>query len=34
MARYNMTYNLGVDVGGTFTDVIVFDQDTHELTVD
>ena len=29
-----MTYNLGVDVGGTFTDVIVFDQDTHELTVD
>ena len=34
MARYNMTYNLGVDVGGTFTDVIVFDQNTHELTVD
>mgnify|MGYP006281236405 FL=1 len=29
-----MTYNLGVDVGGTFTDVIVFDQNTHELTVD
>ncbi|WP_436903667.1 hydantoinase/oxoprolinase family protein [Halovenus halobia] len=29
-----MTHNLGVDVGGTFTDVIVFDQETHELTVD
>ena len=29
-----MTYNLGVDVGGTFTDVIVFDEDTHELTID
>jgi N-methylhydantoinase A len=29
-----MPYNLGVDVGGTFTDVIVFDEDTHELTVD
>jgi N-methylhydantoinase A len=23
-----------VDVGGTFTDVIVFDEDTHELTID
>jgi len=23
-----------VDVGGTFTDVIVFDEDTHELTTD
>ncbi|QFU84629.1 hydantoinase/oxoprolinase family protein [Natronorubrum aibiense] len=29
-----MTYNLGVDVGGTFTDVIVFDETTHELTID
>ncbi len=29
-----MTYNLGVDVGGTFTDVIVFDEDTHELTTE
>ncbi|MDS0295698.1 hydantoinase/oxoprolinase family protein [Halogeometricum luteum] len=29
-----MTYNLGVDVGGTFTDVIVFDETTRELTID
>ena len=29
-----MAYNLGVDVGGTFTDVIVFDENTHELTID
>jgi N-methylhydantoinase A len=29
-----MTHNLGVDVGGTFTDVIVFDEGTHELTID
>lgn len=29
-----MAYNLGVDVGGTFTDVIVFDESTHELTID
>jgi len=29
-----MSYNLGVDVGGTFTDVIVFDEDSHELTID
>jgi len=29
-----MAYNLGVDVGGTFTDVIVFDEDTHDLTID
>lgn len=29
-----MASNLGVDVGGTFTDVIVFDEDTHELTID
>jgi N-methylhydantoinase A len=29
-----MSHNLGVDVGGTFTDVIVFDEDTHELTID
>ena len=29
-----MAYNLGVDVGGTFTDVIVFDEATHELTID
>jgi N-methylhydantoinase A len=29
-----MSYNLGVDVGGTFTDVLVFDEDTHELTID
>jgi len=27
-------YNLGVDVGGTFTDVIVSDEDTHDLTID
>ncbi len=32
--RYHMTHNLGVDVGGTFTDVIVFDESTHELTID
>jgi len=29
-----MRYNLGVDVGGTFTDVIIFDKDTQELTID
>ena len=29
-----MSHNLGVDVGGTFTDVIVFDEDTNKLTVD
>ncbi|ADJ14021.1 hydantoinase/oxoprolinase family protein [Halalkalicoccus jeotgali] len=29
-----MTHNLGVDVGGTFTDVIIFDETTHELTID
>ena len=29
-----MAYNLGVDVGGTFTDVIVFDEQNHELTID
>ncbi len=29
-----MTYTLGVDVGGTFTDVIVFDEATHDLTID
>ncbi|MEF8827587.1 MAG: hydantoinase/oxoprolinase family protein [Haloarcula sp.] len=29
-----MTHNLGVDVGGTFTDVIVFDEETNELTID
>ena len=29
-----MTHNLGVDVGGTFTDVIVFDEESHELTID
>ena len=28
-----MTHNLGVDVGGTFTDVIVFDESSGELTV-
>jgi N-methylhydantoinase A len=28
-----MTHNLGVDVGGTFTDIIVFDEGTHGLTV-
>ena len=33
-SRYHMPHNLGVDVGGTFTDVIVFDEDTHELTID
>ncbi|HET7322735.1 MAG TPA: hydantoinase/oxoprolinase family protein [Halococcus sp.] len=29
-----MAYNLGVDVGGTFTDVIIFDEDSHDLTID
>ena len=29
-----MSHNLGVDVGGTFTDVIVFDEESHELTID
>ncbi|EJN57992.1 N-methylhydantoinase A [Halogranum rubrum] len=29
-----MTHNLGVDVGGTFTDVIVFDGESQELTID
>lgn len=29
-----MAYNLGVDVGGTFTDVIVFNEDSHDLTID
>jgi N-methylhydantoinase A len=29
-----MASNLGVDVGGTFTDVIVFDEATQELTID
>ncbi|WP_254536272.1 hydantoinase/oxoprolinase family protein [Halomarina litorea] len=29
-----MTHNIGVDVGGTFTDVIAFDEDTRELTID
>jgi N-methylhydantoinase A len=29
-----MAHNLGVDVGGTFTDVLVFDEDTHTLTID
>jgi len=28
-----VTYNLGVDVGGTFTDVLVFDGTTNDLTV-
>jgi len=28
-----MSHNLGVDVGGTFTDVLVFDQETNDLTV-
>ena len=27
-----MTYNVAVDVGGTFTDVLVFDEETGELT--
>ena len=29
-----MTHNLGVDVGGTFTDVIVVDETTHDITID
>ena len=29
-----MSHNLGVDVGGTFTDVLVFDQGSGALTVD
>ncbi|WP_152040375.1 hydantoinase/oxoprolinase family protein [Salinigranum salinum] len=28
-----MTHNLGVDVGGTFTDVIVFDEESGDLTI-
>ena len=27
-----MTHNVAVDVGGTFTDVLVFDEETGELT--
>ena len=27
-----MAYNVAVDVGGTFTDVLVFDEQTGELT--
>ncbi len=27
-----MAYNVAVDVGGTFTDVLVFDEETGELT--
>ncbi len=34
MPRIHMAYNLGVDVGGTFTDVIVFNEDSHDLTID
>jgi N-methylhydantoinase A len=30
----DLNYNLGVDVGGTFTDVIVFDQGTQGLTIE
>lgn len=29
-----MTHNLGVDVGGTFTDVIVYNEESRELTTD
>lgn len=29
-----MRYNLGIDVGGTFTDVLVFDPQTRSLTVE
>jgi N-methylhydantoinase A len=29
-----MTHNLGVDVGGTFTDVILVDETTHDITID
>lgn len=29
-----MRYNLGIDVGGTFTDVLVFDPETGSLTVE
>ncbi|MCL9817326.1 hydantoinase/oxoprolinase family protein [Natronocalculus amylovorans] len=29
-----MSYNIGVDVGGTFTDVILFNEQTGELTLD
>jgi N-methylhydantoinase A/oxoprolinase/acetone carboxylase beta subunit len=28
-----VSYNLGVDVGGTFTDVVVLDEETSDLTV-
>jgi N-methylhydantoinase A len=28
-----LEYNLGVDVGGTFTDVLVFEEESNELTV-
>ncbi len=27
-----MAHNVAVDVGGTFTDVLVFDEETGELT--
>jgi N-methylhydantoinase A len=27
-----MAYNVAVDVGGTFTDVLVFDEQSGELT--
>ena len=33
MECLQVTHNLGVDVGGTFTDVIVFDEDSGELTI-
>jgi N-methylhydantoinase A len=29
-----MTHDFGVDVVGTFTDAIVSDEDTHELTTE
>jgi N-methylhydantoinase A len=29
-----MTHNLGVDVGGTFTDVILVDETTQDITID
>ncbi|RMG05465.1 MAG: hypothetical protein D6735_05340, partial [Acidobacteria bacterium] len=29
-----MPYRLGIDVGGTFTDFLLFDEETGELTME
>ena len=33
MGGNNMSYMIGVDVGGTFTDFSVFDQETGEFSI-